>query len=173
MMIVAEGGVPVPQKQSGKDVRRRMFKRTSRKMARDSVRVEEQVGINGPRSSKGSSYLAFTLVPSYNARESHPRVTRHPSLSGAVAPARTKRISPGLARGLAAALGRTRSLSSSPFLRSSQLLPLPSTTLPFSFLSVSAFLSHSSAYGARSETPLPSFSRVSPTRCCVRAVKYA
>lgn len=80
------------------------------------------------------------------------------------------RLSPGVG-----CCFRTHSLALflSPFLRSSQLLPLPSTTLPFSFLSVSAFLSHSSAYGARSETPLPSFSRVSPTRCCVRAVKYA
>lgn len=108
-------------------------------MARDSVQVEEWVDINGSCSPGGFlSYPAPYPYPYLAALPHRPQGPPSRStatlLSGAAAPARTKRISPGLARGLAAALGRsTRSftLCLLPFLQS-QLLPLPPSTLSFS-----------------------------------------
>lgn len=96
------------------------------------------------------STLPLSLPRSPSAPPAGATLVQHATLlSDAAAPARTKRISPGLARGLAAALGRSTHSLAHPFpsLRFSQLLPLPST-LSFSvYPCIFLFLLRSSAYG--------------------------
>jgi len=97
-------------------------------------------------------------------------------LSGAAASARTKRISPGLARGLAAALGRSTHSLAHPILFPSYSLVSFFLYYRPHYLSLSIHLSFSFYFALRLTEPdfvAKFLSRVSPIRCCVRAVKYA
>lgn len=166
MMIAAEG-VSVPQERSGKDVRGRMFKRTSRKIARDSVRVEEVGRYQWAAQPGGLLSPPFVLLQ----RPRGPPSRNTPPFSlGRSRPCADQtnftRLSPGVG-----CCFRAHSLARS--------VPLPSYGLvnffPYRrprYLSLLP-LCLTPRLTEPGETPLPSFSRVSPTRCCVRAVKYA
>lgn len=125
-------------------------------MARDSVQVEEWVGINGSCSPEVFSLTPhLILIPTSQpctARRSHLHVARHPSLRRSRPCAdqtNFARLSPGVGCCFRALHSLARSSCPFPFLRS-RLLPLPSSTLSFSILqSIFLFLLRSSAYGAR------------------------
>lgn len=97
--------------------------------------------------------LSLPRSPSAQLAGAHPRVARHPSLRRSRPCAdqtNFTRLSPGVGCCFRALRSLARSPCPFPFLWSSQLLPLPPSTLPFSvYSSVFLFLLRSSAYGAR------------------------
>lgn len=103
------------------------------------------------------SLLPYTLPlphsPSAPLAESHPRVARYPSLRRSRPCAdqtNFARLSPGVGCCFRTLHSLARSPCSFPFLQSSQLLPLPPSTLPFSiYPSIFLFLLRSSAYRTR------------------------
>lgn len=119
------------------------------------MQVDARVDINGSLSPE---VFSLTLTPTTSqpfrtARRGHPRVVRHPSLRRSRPCAdqtNFARLSPGVGCCFRALHSLARSPCPFPFPRSSQLLPLPPSTLPFSiYPTIFLFLPRSSAYRTR------------------------